>query len=240
MESTHFYRVLYVLVHAIYTIVEVIWNATLWIVREFELIHSRYKNVRKRLFTLSKTPKHLTVIVGHDDCSLRDLTNLIIWCIAVEIPYISFYDFKGKLKKEEERFRSMVESQKHSTDHIVWHRTAGTYKNGFVGRKIHVKILTEEDGRENIVNLTKELAVDRDRANGISIESINGWLLERFEFPDPDMGLVCGGRLHILNYPPWQLRLTEFFRLNDLSNITFSSFLDYLEMFSKCEQRVGT
>lgn len=246
MPGINSYKVLYVLIHTLYTIIEFVWTIVSHIYDRLKVIYTGLGNDKKeidhlqqRLSRISKIPKHLTVILGVEEYTTIDLANLICWCISVKIPYISFYDFKGNLKKQEEKLQAVVDSIKVPNDHIIWHSQVGTlHKNGFAGRKIHVKILTEEDGRDSIVNLTKTLVLNKEK--DISIEKINDSLQKQYEFPDPDMGLVSGRRVHILNYPPWQLRLTEFFTVNSMSNITFSTFLQNLERFSKCEQRVGT
>lgn len=49
------------------------------------------------LIKSSRVPKHLAVLLGHEDVSLFDLVKLFSWCISAEIPYVSFYDYKGIL-----------------------------------------------------------------------------------------------------------------------------------------------
>lgn len=123
-------------------------------------------------------------------------------------------------------------------DNIIWYSDqSSTYKNGFVGNKIYVKIITEEDGKKSVVNLIRNLTSQDFKK--IDIDEVNSYLLKQYQFPDPDMGLICGNVFALFNYPPWQLRLTEFFKMNHINDITLPVFLDLLQKFNKCEQRLG-
>lgn len=53
----------------------------------------------ENLIKSSKVPRHLAVILGHEKISILDLVKLISWCISAEIPYVSFYDYKGIYKQ---------------------------------------------------------------------------------------------------------------------------------------------
>lgn len=127
---------------------------------------------------------------------------------------------------------------KGKNDHVIWYSDQKTrYKNGFIGNKIYVKIITEGDGRGSVVNLIKTLT-SKDLKK-IDINKINEYLSKQYQFPDPDMGLICGDVFTFINYPPWQIRLTEFFHLKNIKDITLPVFLELLWRFSKCEQRLG-
>lgn len=131
-----------------------------------------------------------------------------------------------------------VSQIKGKNDHVIWYTDEkSTYKNGYIGNKIHVKIINKEDGRKSVVSLVKNLAVQDFKK--IDIDKINYHLLKQYQFPDPDMGLICGNVFTLFNYPPWQVRLTEFFKLNHIKDISIPVFLDLLGKFSKCEQRLG-
>lgn len=47
---------------------------------------------------LKKLPGHLCIVIGHGErVSFLDLVRILGWCIAVGIPYVSFYDHDGSL-----------------------------------------------------------------------------------------------------------------------------------------------
>lgn len=101
-----------------------------------------------------------------------------------------------------------------------------------------MKIITEEDGKKGVVNLIKNLIGLQDFKK-IDIDRVNENLSKQYQFPDPDMGLVCGDVFTFFKYPPWQVRVTEFFLVNNFKDITLPVFLDLVGRFSKCEQRLG-
>lgn len=131
-----------------------------------------------------------------------------------------------------------VSQIKGNNDHVIWYNDQNsTYKNGFIGNKIHVKIMSSDDGRKSVVNLVKDLA-SKDLKK-IDINQVDNYLSKQYQFPDPEMGLVCGDVFSLFNCPPWQIRLTEFFKLDHVKDITLPVFLDFLCKYSKCEQRLG-
>ncbi|CAH1173536.1 unnamed protein product [Phaedon cochleariae] len=241
MKSANIHTFLYVLIHVIYTIFEWLYGALVIcfnFCHEFLPTTDKSKYFREELQKITKKPTHLTVIFGAEEPPFKELTNLILWCLATQISFISFYDYKGNLKKHEEQLQYEVGLQKNETDHITWHSNPKiVHKNGYLGRSIHVKIITKEDGKNSIVNLTKKLAVFKNK--DFSIENFSEMLLAQYEFPDPDVGLVCGQTIRLYDYPPWQMRITEFFKLGSIQGITFPKFLEVLVRYSKCEQRLG-
>lgn len=121
---------------------------------------------------------------------------------------------------------------------MIWHDGPNPTKNGYSGLKIHVKILTEQDGRADIVKTAKHLASAPKRRN-INIDQLDQCLRKQFEFPDPDMGVYCGRYFSLYAYPPWQMRVTEFLNLRSHWNITARCFVELLSKYQKREQRLG-
>lgn len=121
----------------------------------------------------------------------------------------------------------------------MWHGETSKYKNGYTGMKIHVKILTESDGRMNIVNLNKLLATSDKEQHTVDVDCIDHCLRKQFEFPDPDIGVYCGKVFSLYAYPPWQIRVTEFINLRTHHNVTPTSFIELLRSYSMREQRLG-
>lgn len=146
--------------------------------------------------------------------------------------------FLGQLKKRESELQSAINSKVKEGQHVIWHGESQKYKNGYIGRKIHVKILTESDGRANIVNVSKVLA-SCDMIQPINIDCISRHLREQFEFPDPDIGVYCGKIFSLYAYPPWQMRVTEFLGVRTHHSLTSKCFVELLRRYSKCEQRLG-
>jgi len=244
MSSGLLYRAIFVLVHCVFTVFTVVYGAleriTTLIVdfcHEF-CTPQRTSYLKNEIRRRNKLPKHLTLLLENEEPSYKDLANFVVWCLDNRIPFLSFYDKTGALKKHQEKLEKEINKKLPPNDHIIWHNIPGsTYKNGFVGRKIHFKILTETDGRGAVKKLTQNLYTFPIKSE-ISIESIDNLLYKNFEFPDPDLGLYCGPTLNLYRYPPWQIRITEFLSIKT-HRISYKRFLEQLYVYSMCEQRLG-
>lgn len=46
--------------------------------------------------TLEKLPVHVGLLVAEEEQQYTDIANLVVWCMAVGISYVSVYDNEGK------------------------------------------------------------------------------------------------------------------------------------------------
>lgn len=46
--------------------------------------------------SLEKLPVHIGLLVAEEELSYTDIANLVVWCMAVGISYVSVYDNHGK------------------------------------------------------------------------------------------------------------------------------------------------
>lgn len=46
--------------------------------------------------TLEKVPLHVGILIAEDEIHYTDVANLVVWCMAVGISYVSVYDNQGK------------------------------------------------------------------------------------------------------------------------------------------------
>lgn len=51
------------------------------------------------LSSLGKLPLHIGFLIAEEEPCYTDVANLIVWCMAVGISYVSFYDNQGKSQK---------------------------------------------------------------------------------------------------------------------------------------------
>lgn len=58
-------------------------------VSDTELYVSRF------VTNLEKCPSHLAVIMGTESINVEDFSNIVIWCIAAGVSFVSFYDHTG-------------------------------------------------------------------------------------------------------------------------------------------------
>ena len=60
----------------------------------------RYDYLQNDMGNLSKLPRHMTFVINEDvPTDYSDIANLIVWTIAMGIPYITLYERHGMLIK---------------------------------------------------------------------------------------------------------------------------------------------
>lgn len=97
------YKTIYILIHCLYSIFESISDVCIKVKQIIIGIcrgtrsEGNLKYVYSEVQKLDKIPNHLTLLLGHENHSIRDLSNLVLWCLTAGIPFISFYDSTGKI-----------------------------------------------------------------------------------------------------------------------------------------------
>lgn len=111
--------------------------------------------------------------------------------------------------------------------------------------KPHLTILLIDasDGRRTLVDLTKTLAEmsqhGKINPSDISAELIDAEISESV-MGEPDLLILFGDRVVLDGYPPWQVRLTEIFHVQDnAAGVGYQVFLRALYNFAKAEMRLG-
>ncbi|KRT78727.1 hypothetical protein AMK59_8314, partial [Oryctes borbonicus] len=237
---TLFYKIILFILHCIANIFEFLHDISVHIKYKLQLPPndnaSVFSEITKQTKFFNKLPKHITILLGTEEPSYKSLTNIALWSIAAGIPFVSFYDYKGRLKESEALFQDQIKNEKNLDDHIIWHNThKGTYKNGYVGRKIHIKVLSPNDGKAQFAKLCKKFSQEEVDIEKISIQSLDTNLREYYEFPDPDLAIFFGKTLSMYDYPPWQISVTEFLNIQSHHNMHHKQFIDVLSRYSKCE-----
>ena len=149
------------------------------------------------------------------------------------------YVVLGTLKESETEIQQQFESYDPGLFQIVWHGNRQHFhKNGFTKEKVHVKVISPSDGRETIGLVCKEFA-KIEKSSNVNIENFDKALSERFEFPNPELGIYFGKYFNLKGYPPWQIHVTEFINLPSLCDVHFDEFVELLYRYSACEQRLG-
>jgi dehydrodolichyl diphosphate syntase complex subunit NUS1 len=115
-------------------------------------------------------------------------------------------------------------------------------ENGTKEGHLKLHLISEEDGRESMVDLTRTLADMSQRGKlsprDISLELIDAELSEGI-LPEPDLLILFGPHVELAGYPPWQIRLTEIFCLRDNQSFGYQVFLKALRNYSKAQFRRG-
>ncbi|KIH88484.1 di-cis-decaprenylcistransferase [Sporothrix brasiliensis 5110] len=216
---------------------------------------------------LRRLPKHLSVVLqlednGHGLAELERLVNevsdIAAWCASAGIPMLSVYERTGILKSYLAdthravshrlttyfgRVHPAVTLQAPHLPSIESTVSPHARENGETDDgHITVMLLSEEDGRDSLVDLTRTLSEMAQRSkispSDISIDLIDAELTESV-MAEPDLLLLFGPHIELSGYPPWQIRLTEIFHLPDNQSVGYQVFLSGLYRYAGAEFRVG-
>lgn len=107
---------------------------------------------------------------------------------------------------------------------------------------ISVLLLSTEDGRDSLVDLTKTLTEMSQRgkieSSDISQELIDAEITESI-MGEPNLLILFGPTVELSGYPPWQLRLTEIFHVQDNHGVGYQVFLQALYNYGNAQMRFG-
>lgn len=98
------YKTVYIIVHYLYSIFEYVYDTWCNVKQTVSSLYHRTVYSENNLayiyseaHKLGKIPNHLTILLGHEHHSIKDLSNFILWSLAAGVSFISFYDSKGKI-----------------------------------------------------------------------------------------------------------------------------------------------
>ncbi|XP_029163118.1 LOW QUALITY PROTEIN: dehydrodolichyl diphosphate synthase complex subunit NUS1 [Nylanderia fulva] len=193
-----------------------------------------------------KLPGHLVIVLGLCDESVLDCVRIIGWCIALNIPYISFFDRNGFLKKNEANLKEeFAKKRPDLIERIIWNsHTKLPSQNGITDSrwKINVSLLSDIDNKGKIATLVQTLARAVLSGNFDPEDIEDQVLSEKFDMrgmPNPDLALIYGYTCSTHGLLPWHTRTTEFCMLPLYVSISLKDFMYLLERYSKTVQRYG-
>jgi dehydrodolichyl diphosphate syntase complex subunit NUS1 len=112
----------------------------------------------------------------------------------------------------------------------------------FAGQSLTILLISYQDGRESMVDLTKTLAEMSQKAKlstgDINIELINAELSELI-MQEPDLVILFGPHVELSGYPPWHIRISEIFCLQDNHGVGYQVFLRALRKYAEAQMRLG-
>ena len=107
---------------------------------------------------------------------------------------------------------------------------------------LSILLLSAEDGRSTLVDLTKTLAEMSQRKklspNDISADLVDTEITESV-MGEPDLLVLFGPSVELQGYPPWQVRLTEIYHMQDNTGVGYQVFLRALHNYAKAQMRLG-
>jgi dehydrodolichyl diphosphate syntase complex subunit NUS1 len=228
--------------------------------------------IRKDVRNLSRVPEHLSVILQVNpendhgaglEQLVHEVSEIAAWCASAGIPALSIYERTGILK-------SYIPQTHHTITRTLQAYFGNTpYSNcpsvsvrapnlstysppttppssdgaGANPEHITVLLLSEDDGRNTLVDLTKTLSEMAQRnkisSGDISAELIDAEITESV-MGEPDLLLLFAPRIVLDGYPPWQVRLTEIYHVPDnTEGVGYQVFLRALHSYAKAQMRFG-
>lgn len=107
---------------------------------------------------------------------------------------------------------------------------------------LNVLLLSADDGRDSLVDLTKTLTEMSQRgklsSNDISIDLVDAEISESV-MTEPDLLILFSPTVELSGYPPWQIRLTEIFHVQDNQGVGYQVFLRALYSYAQVQMRYG-
>ncbi|XP_028253477.1 dehydrodolichyl diphosphate synthase complex subunit nus1 [Parambassis ranga] len=198
--------------------------------------------------SLEKLPVHIGLLVAEEEPSYTDIANLVVWCMAVGISYVSVYDNHGIFRKNNSRLLEEIIKQQQEllgvegSKYGVEFLSNGTDKH-VVSCRPTVKVLSPEDGKQRIVQVAQQLCRSVENkeksSKDISVSMLDILLRESKNVPDPDLVVKFGPVDSTLGFLPWHIRLTEFISLPSHRNISYEDLFGALQQYSVCQQRLG-
>ncbi|KAL0967404.1 hypothetical protein UPYG_G00251800 [Umbra pygmaea] len=272
------WRVLHVLLHIHRTIVTWFrirlrnWNSRLWS-RTFAAllmpVAVSFPNQKKlvptagkpvsRLYrwgvdgkSLEKLPLHVGLLIAEEEPRYTDIANLVVWCMAVGISYVSVYDnhgvfrrnhcrLKGEIVKQQQEILGPEGSKQHSVEFL--NGTSDKQDHQVLWCQSVVNVVSPDDGKLRIVRAAQQLCravEEREKTSkDINVTMLDSLLRESKSPPDPELVLNFGPIESSLGFLPWHIRLTEFISLPSHVNICYEDFFSALQRYASCEQRLG-
>lgn len=120
--------------------------------------------------------------------------------------------------------------------------TSSSEAMGAAQQNTSILLLSAEDGRDSLVDLTKTLAEMTQRSkissDDISIDLVDAEISESV-MGEPDLLVLFSPTVELSGYPPWQLRLTEIFHVQDNVGVGYQVFLRALYNYAQAQMRFG-
>ncbi|ESZ92811.1 hypothetical protein SBOR_6798 [Sclerotinia borealis F-4128] len=223
--------------------------------------------IQKDVKGLERLPEHVSVILNLEDGArggaglealVDEVAEITAWCACVGIPMLSVYEKTGILKGYiPATHRAVVRklASYFGPDHpalslraphvpSMESSSAISTSDTLPGSLQHISLLliSNEDGRDSLVDLTKTLTEMSQRgkieSNDISQELIDAEITESI-MGEPNLLILFGPTVELSGYPPWQLRLTEIFHVQDNHGVGYQVFLQALYNYGNAQMRFG-
>ncbi|KAH8675970.1 di-trans, poly-cis-decaprenylcistransferase [Xylariales sp. PMI_506] len=231
--------------------------------------HRTPEYIQRDVRPFRKMPKHVSVILILEEGGkrtdakaklLNEVADITAWCASAGIMTLSVYEKTGILKDDMERdYREISQKLRdwfgkfqapdlHLRSPNMPVLSPPSYRGpkpvsgeGLPGHGIVVNLVSADDGRESVVDLTKVLT-DMSQRGKISVSDITMDIIDhelRVVLAEPDLLISFAPFVDLQGYPPWQIRLTEIYSQPDNQGVGYQVFLNALRNYSAATFRLG-
>ncbi|KAI1818441.1 Undecaprenyl diphosphate synthase [Poronia punctata] len=261
--KAQFYALFYIIIHAIFSLyirVRIAYRAVSnRVVAVLKHHYNSPEYIARDVGALNKLPKHVSIILTLENDGKRDALEKLVnevaevaaWCAASRIPRLSVYEKTGILKRYmNETHRTVSHGLKtwfgkgQAPPVVLSARAVPTVRShsGDYLEDLQIVLISAEDGREAMVDLTRVLAemVQKDKisAKDITMDVIDNELSEAV-IPEPDLLISFEPYVDLQGYPPWPIRLTEIYCAQDNQGVGYQVFLRGLRKYSQATFKRG-
>ncbi|KAL1305561.1 hypothetical protein AAFC00_007167 [Neodothiora populina] len=215
----------------------------------------RHLSIILELDENEKSPAGLEALVN-------DVCEVVAWSACAGVPMLSIYEKTGILKSSiphlHRRISRTLSAYYGSSNplkptvslgapHMQSFSPPSSPPTNSTGSKspphLSILLLSASDGRRTLVDLTKTLAEMSQKAKifpeDISAELIDAELTESV-MGEPDLLILFGDSVVLQGYPPWQVRLTEIYYVQDNNGVGYQVFLRGLRKYAGAQMRFGS
>ncbi|TNN11343.1 Dehydrodolichyl diphosphate synthase complex subunit nus1 isoform 1 [Schistosoma japonicum] len=198
---------------------------------------SSWSDLDKNNTKLPKIPQHISFVIFEEIFSAQDIANLIIWCSAIGVSYLSMSDMKGNILHLRDSIEQFVKEKNFFVEKDKTNKSSVVYNPlSCVLSKITVNYLGCDDGFDQICQSARYLSTSN---YSLTDEKVNQTINELTKVPDVDLTIHCGLCSSFSGLLPWQSRFSEFIRCPSVRGLEMSDFRQILYRFGKVKQRWG-
>ncbi|GBL49383.1 hypothetical protein ACI3LY_005126 [Candidozyma auris] len=217
--------------------------------------------IRNDVNNLAKIPKHISCLIcmrseddenGGIEGAVSDIAELAAWCLSAGIPKLTIYEETGAVKPHLDELERYITKNLRAYFGVPTPaftlKVPHSNKTVLCGTEVEgqptllISLLSRVDGKPTIVELTKTMC-DLTANNDLSVKDITVQLIDEelneLVGPEPDLLICFDPVLNLHDYPPWHLRLSEFYWEPDNDSVNYPVFIRALRQFSNCKMNVG-
>ncbi|CAH8603877.1 unnamed protein product [Schistosoma mattheei] len=197
---------------------------------------SSWSDLEKNHTKLPKIPQHISFVIFEEIFSAQDIANLVIWCSAIGVSYLSLSDMKGNILHLRDSVEHFIKEKNYSVKKNKEAKSSVIYSPLSLLSKITVNYLGCDDGFDQICQSARYLCTS---ASTLTDEKVNQTIAELTKVPDVDLTIHCGLSSSFSGLLPWQSRFSEFIQCPSVRGLRLSDFHQIVCRFGMVKQRWG-